>query len=125
MTWIRRHFRILHCLAVLAMIANIGVALSCCMAADSPASMVQAAVPLMDHDTAFHHAAHTQSDQQDQHECDCMVACTGMAPALTVVDMVVDAPIRLSGLDLDTGEDLVIDLQSQRTFSARAPPSWT
>jgi hypothetical protein len=94
------------------------------MVADSPASMVQAAVPVTDHDKAFHHAAHTQSDQQGQHDCDCMAACTGMAPALTAVDFGVEPPFLLDALGPIIGDDLVTNLQSHRPASARAPPSW-
>jgi hypothetical protein len=107
------------------MIANFGVALSCCMDSDGLASMVQAAVPVVDHDMGFHQAGHDLSDQHEQHECDCMAACTGTAPALMSFGLFDGAPQLLGNLDPVIGEDHLWASQSYRTASARAPPFWT
>ena len=128
----------LHCLALLAMVANISLALTCCMAMaggmSSSATMTQMDHASMDHASLDHGSVHHTSDHAG-HEghgeghgaggCDCMSACMGMAPALPENAQIITPPAPAARLALVPRDEATLHAGLIRSVSARAPPALT
>ena len=123
MRWIRKHIAPLHSLAVLAMVAQLGVAMACCMGTTSP---MAAAMKMDMHMLGAMEASLNQEAPAHHHEgesdCECLDACMGMAPALPMASIALPTPMPLAQMGHAFGNDQRPNTAAYRAASARAPP---
>ena len=119
---------LLHSMAVLAIIANIGASMSCCMAQAN--ATMQPPAMVMQHDGPAAHGASstghnmghdTGHEQHTSGECDCLEACTGVAPTLPAASHSIDIyPLAKFTFVMD-GDQQQTD-SANSSVHARAPP---
>jgi len=128
MTWIRKRIGLLHSIAVLAIIANIGVSMSCCMAQAN--TTMQPPAMVMQHEGSAAHGAsstghnmghNTGHEQHKSGECDCLEACTGVAPTLPAASHSIDIYPLAKFTFVMVSDQQQID-STYSSVHARAPP---